>query len=40
MKGYWTSSGYMGFIDGHYELFVSDDEYIEIYNGVMTDATV
>jgi hypothetical protein len=32
MKGYWTSSGYMGFIDGHYELFVSDDEYIEIYN--------
>lgn len=32
MKGYWTSSGYMGFIDGHYKLFVSDSEYIEIYN--------
>ena len=33
MKGYWTNQGYMGFIDGQYKLFVSEDEYYEIYEG-------
>ena len=35
MKGYWTNSVYMGFIDGEYRPFVSDTEYIEIYTEVM-----
>ena len=32
MKGYMTGSGYMGYVNGHYMLFSSEDEsmdYIE-----------
>ena len=29
MKGYHTSSGYMGYVDGKYILFASDKEYFE-----------
>ena len=29
MKGYHTSNGYMGYVDGKYILFSSDKEYFE-----------
>ncbi len=29
MKGYDTSNGYMGYVDGKYMLFVSEEEYRE-----------
>lgn len=29
MKGYSTESGYMGYVDGGYMLFASEDDYIE-----------
>lgn len=29
MKGYYTPSGYMGYVDGHYILFVNESEYYE-----------
>lgn len=29
MKGYNTSSGYMGFVNGIYILFATEDEYLE-----------
>lgn len=29
MKGYYTSSGYMGLVDGRYILFASEQEYRE-----------
>lgn len=29
MKGYITDSGFMGFVDGTYMLFVSETEYFE-----------
>ena len=29
MKGYVTSNGYMGYVDGNYILFASDKEYFE-----------
>lgn len=29
MKGYTTSEGYMGFVDGRYMLFASESEYRE-----------
>ena len=29
MKGYHTSNGYMGCVDGKYILFASDKEYFE-----------
>ena len=29
MKGYVTSNGYMGYVDGRYILFASDKEYFE-----------
>lgn len=29
MKGYVTSNGYMGYVDGKYILFASDKEYFE-----------
>lgn len=29
MKGYNTSNGYMGYINGRYMLFVSEEEYLE-----------
>lgn len=30
IKGYPVSFGYMGFIDGCYRLFATEDEYLEI----------
>lgn len=27
MKGYYTESGYMGYVDGRYMLFASEDDY-------------
>ncbi len=29
MKGYNTQSGYMGYVDGEYKLFATEEEYIE-----------
>ncbi len=29
MKGYVTASGYMGFVNGNYVLFASEEEYRE-----------
>jgi len=29
MKGYTTESGYMGYVDGRYLLFSSENDYIE-----------
>ena len=31
MKGYVVHSGYMGYIDGKYRLFATEEEYMEIY---------
>ena len=27
MKGYYTESGYMGYVNGRYMLFASEDDY-------------
>lgn len=29
MKGYYTSSGYMGYVNGQYILFATESDYIE-----------
>ncbi len=29
MKGFDTQTGYMGYVDGRYMLFASEEEYIE-----------
>ena len=29
MKGYYTAYGYMGYVDGKYQLFSTEAEYIE-----------
>ena len=29
MKGYFTAGGYMGYVDGRYMLFASEEEYRE-----------
>lgn len=29
MKGYYTEVGYMGYVDGEYKLFSSEDDYKE-----------
>lgn len=29
IKGYWTSSGYLGLVHSRWMLFVSESEYIE-----------
>lgn len=29
MKGYHTVNGYMGFVDGEYQLFASESDYME-----------
>ena len=34
IKGYYVSSGYMGFVKGKYMLFVSESEYYEYMEGV------
>ena len=31
MKGYVTASGYMGYVDGRYELFADESDYMEVY---------
>ena len=31
MKGYYISYGYMGFINGKYRLFATEEEYIELF---------
>ena len=28
MKGYYTESGYMGYVDGRYMLFASESDYV------------
>ena len=33
MKGYFTESGYMGYVDGRYVLFASEDDYKEFIEG-------
>lgn len=33
-KGYNTSYGYMGYVDGSYMLFATDTEYIEYINSM------
>lgn len=32
MKGYITQSGYMGFVEGTYMLFASEDDYMDYLN--------
>lgn len=29
MKGYVVPAGYMGYVDGHYQLFATEDEYLD-----------
>ena len=29
MKGYYTQTGYMGYVEGRYMLFVTESEYYE-----------
>ncbi len=31
MKGYYTSYGYMGYVDGKYRLFATESDYIELF---------
>ena len=31
MKGYYTSAGFMGYVDGHYVLFSCEEDYVEMY---------
>ncbi len=33
MKGYHTDTGYMGFVEGRYMLFASEDDYQEFLEG-------
>lgn len=33
MKGYVTESGYMGYVDGRYMLFASEDKFLEYVRG-------
>ena len=33
MKGYTTAQGYMGYVDGSYMLFSSEDDYLEYVEG-------
>ncbi len=32
MKGYAVADGYMGYVDGRYRLFVSEEEYYEFFD--------
>ena len=34
MKGYTVADGYMGYLNGKYRLFVSEEEYCEAYEEV------
>lgn len=31
MKGYFTKEGFMGWLDGRYQLFATEQDYIEAY---------
>jgi hypothetical protein len=33
IKGYNTSTGYMGYVDGEYRLFASERDYLEYISG-------
>ena len=33
MKGYNVDNGYMGFVEGRYMLFASEDDYLEFLEG-------
>lgn len=32
MKGYAVSDGYMGYVEGEYMLFATEDDYYDYYN--------
>lgn len=34
MKGYAVSDGYMGYINGEYRLFATEDDYTELFEDV------
>ena len=34
MKGYVTSSGYMGLVDGQWILFATESDYLEYLTGI------
>ena len=38
MKGYIISNGYMGYVDGEYMLFATEEEYYEYISESMSDA--
>lgn len=33
MKGYFVNNGYMGFVDGNYMLFASEEDYLDYLEG-------
>lgn len=37
MKGYIISNGYMGYVDGDYMLFATEEEYYEYISESMSD---
>ena len=37
MKGFTTENGYMGFVDGDYMLFASEEDYLEYFYDIEED---
>lgn len=37
IKGYNTSTGYMGFVDGEYRLFASETDYLDYVAEILVD---
>lgn len=37
MKGFTTDNGYMGYINGEYMLFASEEDYFEFYSDSDSD---
>lgn len=37
MKGYLTATGYMGYVDGRYLLFCSEDDYLDYVRESVTE---
>lgn len=37
MKGYTTQVGYMGYINGQYKLFATEQEYVEYFKEMETN---
>lgn len=35
MKGYYVSCGYMGYVNGKYQLFETEEEYENYYNEII-----